>query len=177
MGKRIRIIPLLALVMCAGISLSSGLYYYDVNEYTYLIPLCIFAVSYYVLRCFFDPEKRDKICLGVLGTFLLLMGIVLWSALKPGFCEMLQTISIRMARSYGVSIGNWEDGEIRLVGLAVCYLLCIITVVSLYLYETKKPLVVIALPSFLLFIVSIIADGVPYGKCLVAYGMALIIFL
>ncbi len=178
MEKRVQVLPLLMMVFCGGVSLSSGLYYYDIPEYVYVIPLGFLAVSYYVIRQVFrKEERREKIALGAVAAMIFVIGMLLWVALKPGFCDLMQTISIRMERGYGVGLGTWDGGKMQYVGLVICYLVSIVTAISLFLYETNRPLVVVALPSFLLFSISITADGVPYGKCLVAYAMAMLTFL
>ncbi len=177
MEKRVQLIPLFMMIFCAGISLSSGLYYYDVKECGYLFPLVCIAVLYYVIRWFWDEEIQNRIAfLGVI-LLLIVVGCFFWIVLKPGFCDLMQTISIRMERGYGIRLGNWEEGGVQEVGLAVGYLVAIVTAISVFLYETNKPLVIVALPSFLMFGISITADGVPYGKCLVAYTLAALAFL
>lgn len=178
MEKRVQLIPLFAMIFCAGISLSSGLYYYDAKEYMYLLPMIFLSVVYYVARNLLaEEERREEIAFGIAGVLVVLGRMLFSVAMRPGLCELMQTISLRVEREFGVSLGTWEGGEINNVGLAVCYLVSIVTVLSLYLFEKGKHIVAVAMPSFLLFFASIAADGVPYEKCMVAYAMALLTFL
>lgn len=176
--KRIQLIPLILLLWCGGVSLSSGLYFYEIKGSIYLIPIGLMMVLYYSLRFLLRERKRkDIICFGI--TFVItLIGMRLFRDLViPGLCELYNEISDKLYLSYGLNIGQWIGEGEGSVGLAVCQLLAMITVLSLYLYETHRPVTVTALPSFLLFITSIIADGVPYELCMILYAGALIVFL
>lgn len=176
--KRIQLIPLILLLWCSGVSLSSGLYFYEIKGSIYLIPISLMTVLYYFLRFLFREFKRkDAICFGI--TFVIsLIGMRMFRDIViPGLCELYNEISDKVYLSYGLNIGQWVGEGPGSVGLAICQLIAMITVLSLYLYETHRPTVVTALPSFLMFIVSIIADGVPYELCLILYAGALIVFL
>lgn len=176
--RRIQLLPLVVLLWCGGISLSSGLYFNEINVALYLLPIGIMIGIYYSLRALFEQfEKREFFSFG--GSFLLSM--LSFSFLKqiivPGLCLIVNTMSYKLNLAYGLSLGSLQTRETGSVELAVCQILAFVTVLSLYLYEKHLPAVVTALPSFLLFIASIAADGVPYEACTVVYGAVLIIFL
>lgn len=176
--KRMQLIPLIILVCCGGISLSSGLYFYEIKGTIYLIPIGLMTGLFYTMLFLFRELKwKNTVSFGItLGASLLSMRLFR-SAVVPGLCMLFNEISDRLYLVYGLNIGVMiveGDGS---AALAVCQLIAIVTAVSLYLYETKKPAVVTALPSFLLFIVSICADGVPYELCFIVYSGALIVFL
>ena len=48
--KRIQLLPLVVLIWCGGISLSSGLYFEDVNIVLYLLPIALMMGIYYFLQ-------------------------------------------------------------------------------------------------------------------------------
>lgn len=178
MLRRIQLLPLVVLLWCGGISLSSGLYFNEINVALYLLPIGIMIGIYYSLRALFEQfEKREFFSFG--GSFLLSM--LSFSFLKqiivPGLCLIVNTMSYKLNLAYGLSLGSLQTRETGSVELAVCQILAFVTVLSLYLYEKHLPAAVTALPSFLLFIASIAADGVPYEACTVVYGAVLIIFL
>lgn len=178
MSKRVQMIPLFILIICGSISLSSGLYYYEVNEAVYVIHVFVMGALYYVIRYLFrEMEQRELISLGVSMVILGVFFILLYPITKPGICDMLNTISSKLRLSYGIDLGKWREPDSDVVWLVICQLTAFVTVLSFYFYEKKYPVVIAALPSFLLFIVSIIADGVPYEVCFIVYGAALIIFL
>lgn len=178
MSKRVQIIPLMVLIVCGGISMSSGLYYYEINEIVYPLHLILMALLYYLVKFLFREYKRQdliSLCTSLGST--LVVFVLLRDMIIPGFGDMLSTVSWKIKLSYGIDFGIWQECDKDYVGLAICQLVMVVTVLSLYLYETKRPVVIIALPSFLLFIVSVIADGVPYEACMYTYGAALIVFL
>ncbi len=178
MMKRVSLIPLLVLIFCGGISLSSGVYYFDINELIYLVPLLFVAVSYYALRYVFrDFERKEEIAMGVEMAFLLLVWAMLREIIGKGFIHLIETIAGRLQRAWGIEPGDWSGGQEEMVGLAVCCLVSFVAIISLWLYEKGKKAVLVALPSFVLFILSIAVDGVPYEMCFVTYGVALICFL
>lgn len=175
--KKVQLIPLLCLVLCSGISLSSGLYY-DINESLYLIPLLLVTGLYYLVRHFLSSnKKRNGIALGVVLLALFLGFIMLKRAIIPGLCDLMNTISDKVLISSGIDLGRWTHPDPGYVGLAIYLFIGLVTGLSLYFYETKKPAVLTLLPSFLLFMVSIAADGVPYESCFVIYSIFFIVFL
>lgn len=178
MSKRVQMIPLLVLIVCSGISLSSGLYYDDINEVGYVVHVLVMSTGYYLVRYLSrEMTRRELISLGVSLASLVIFFILLYPVTKPGIHDMLNTISTKIQLSYGIDLGKWSHPDSDPVGLVICQMLAFCTVFSLYFYEKKCPVVITVLPSFLLFIISVIADGVPYEMCFIVYGAALIIFL
>lgn len=178
MLKRMQLLPLIFLLWCGGMSLSSGLYFEEINDALYLLPIGLMMGIYYLLRALFaQMEKREFFSFG--GSFLLnlLSFSVLKSIIVPGFCLIANTLSYRLNMAYGLALGSLNQKGTGSVELAVCQIIAFVTVLSLYLFEKHLPVAVTALPSFLLFITSIAADGVPYEACTIVYGAALIIFL
>ncbi len=176
--KRIQLLPLVLLLWCGGISLSSGLYFEDINVFLYLIPIALIMGIYYFLRFLCeDFKKKEFISFG--GSFLLsLMSFAfLKKIIVPGLYVIMNTIFYRFAITYGITLRTFVQEGTGSVELAVSQIIALITAVTLYLYEKHVPAVVTALPSFVLFITSIAADGVPFEWCTVLYGAALIIFL
>lgn len=175
--KKVQLIPLLCLVLCSGISLSSGLYY-EINESLYLMPLLLVTGLFYLIRRFLaGSAKRDQIAFGIVLVVIFFFFIMLKRAVVPGFCDLMNTISDKVLISYGIDLGRWASPDAAYVGLAVYQFIEVVTVFSLFFYETKKPVVLTLLPSFLLFIVSITADGVPYESCFIIYSISFIVFL
>lgn len=175
--KKVQLIPLLCLVLCSGISLSSGLYY-EINESLYLIPLLLVTGLFYLTRRFLvGNAKRDQIAFGIVLLAIFFCFIMLKRAVVPGFCDLMNTLSDKVLISYGVDLGRWASPDAAYVGLAVYQLIGLVTGFSLFFYETKKPVLLTLLPSFLLFMVSITADGVPYEACFVIYSISFIVFL
>ena len=176
--KRIQLLPLVVLIWCGGISLSSGLYFEDVNIVLYLLPIALMMGIYYFLRFLCEGfKKKEFISFG--GSFLLsLMSFAfLKKIIVPGLCVIMNAISYKFAVSYGITLRTFAQEGTGSVGLAVSQIIALVTVATLYLYEKHVPVAVTALPSFVLFITSIAADGVPFEWCTVLYGAALIIFL
>lgn len=176
--NRIKLLPLIVLVWCAGVSLSSGLYYYDISSILYLFPVGLITIMYYVLYMLFgDVKRKELICFGGVAGLSALSFLVLRKTIIPGFILLYNTVSYRLFIAYDLNLGQWRVEDEGSVALAVSQLVALVMAVSLYLYETHRPAAVTALPSFLLFIVSVAADGVPYEVCTIVYGGTLIIFL
>lgn len=177
MLKRIQLIPLIVLLWCSGISLSSGLQYGEITVTRYLIPIVFSAITYYLFRFLFRAGERKDL-LGMTGALAMLLGgtVMLRKVLIPSFMVLYNDISYKIMVCYGIDLGMLKVEDYGAEALVVAHLICLVTVISLYLYETCRPAVVTALPSFLLFMVSIAADGVPYGNCVIAYGGAMVIF-
>lgn len=178
MLKRMQLLPLIFMLWCGGMSLSSGLYFQEINDALYLLPIGLMMGIYYSLRALFrQVERGEFFCFG--GSFLLslLSFSILRTIIIPGFCVIVNTLSYRLNMAYGLALGSLDQKGTGSVELAVCQVIAFVTVLSLYLYEKHLPAAVTALPSFLLFITSIAADGVPYEACTIVYGASLIIFL
>ena len=166
--KRIQLLPLVLLLWCGGISLSSGLYFEDINVFLYLIPIALIMGIYYFLRFLCeDFKKKEFISFG--GSFLLsLMSFAfLKKIIVPGLYVIMNTIFYRFAITYGITLRTFVQEGTGSVELAVSQIIALITAVTLYLYEKHVPAVVTALPSFVLFITSIAADGVPFELSLI----------
>lgn len=175
--KRIQLIPLLILIFCSGVSLSSGLYY-EVNILVYLFPISLVAMAFYFLRLLLEGYRnRNFISMGITYLLSMLGFHVAKSLIVPGLARLYNDVSERFFVMYGMNLGRWESEGQGSVALAVCQLLAFVTVLSLYFYETSKPVVLTAVPSFLMFVISISADGVPHEACLIAYAGAMIVFL
>lgn len=179
MLKRVQLIPLLAMLWCSGISLSSGLGYFDANIAAYLIPVVLIFAVYYishaVLRNF---DKRELTSMAVSFVLSLVSFAFLYKNIIVGLGTLYNEISYRILICYGIDLGGvtmvLDDGA---GALAIGQLEAFVTMLTLYLYETHRPAILTALPSFFLFSLSIIADGVPYEACVIAYSGALIVFL
>ena len=177
MGKRLQLIPLVLLLLCSGTSMSSGLYYYEVRDIIYFIHVLLVALVFYSARYFIGIRKhRELYSLGVcLGT-LCLCFLFLRKFLLPGFRALYNQISDNVYLTAGIEFGQWQNPDSEYVGLAICQIVALITALTLYFYETKKPVAVTLLPSFLVFILPILIDGVPYEACVIVYGLSFIIF-
>lgn len=176
--KRIKLLPLAVLLWCAGISLSSGLYFYDIYSAVYLIPVALVMGAYYLLRALpVGSEKKELIGLGGAVMLSLLRFLLFKETVICGFGLLYNTVSHRIFVTYGLALGSFPLMDEGSVALAISQIVAFVTAFSLYLYETRRPAVVTVLPSFLLFTASIAADGVPYEACVIAYAGALIIFL
>lgn len=177
MGKRLQLIPLVLLLLCSGTSMSSGLYYYEVRDIIYFIHVLLVALVFYSARYFIGIRKhRELYSLGVcLGT-LCLCFLFLRKFLLPGFRALHNQISDNVYLTAGIEFGQWQNPDSEYVGLAICQIVALITALTLYFYETKKPVAVTLLPSFLVFILPILIDGVPYEACVIVYGLSFIIF-
>ena len=176
--KRVQLIPLILLVFCSGISLSSGLYYYEIKSIIYLIPISLMAGLYYIIYFLLREQKcKNAVSFGITLAASIVCMRLFRSAVIPGMCELFNEISDRLYLAYGLNVGRIVEAGAGSVPLAVCQLVAIATAVSLYLYETRRPTVITVLPSFLLFILSICADGVPYELCMVVYCGALLVYL
>lgn len=178
MLKRIQLIPLIVLLWCSGISLSSGLQYGEVSVAAHLMPVAFISITYYLFRFLFRDGKRKDL-FGMLGAFAMLLGgvVLLREFLVPACMVLYNEISYKIRICYGINLGELVAADYGSKELVVALIVALCTVISLYLYETCRPAVVTVLPSFLLFMLPIAADGVPYGNCVVAYGGALLIFL
>lgn len=175
--KRVQLIPLLVLLVCSGISVSSGFYFYEVNEIIYPIHVVLVTIIYYVAKKLLkDWNSREEIPLLVTFGVLAVCACFLHRMLKGGFASLFNQVSDQVMMSWGISLGTWRQPDIDFVGLAICQLLVWDTAISLYLYEKKCPTIITALPSFLLFWISILFNGVPYGTCVLTYALALITF-
>ncbi len=178
MRKRVQMIPLLVLIVCSGIGLSSGLYFTEVHEVIYPIHVVLMTAIFYTARFFLgDVKRKPELSLGISLVALLLCFLFLSHVMKPGFSAVLNRISDLVRISMGIDLGKWEHADNSYAGLAMCQVTALMTAVTLYLYESKRPLFVIALPSFVVFMLPVMIDGVPYETCFVCYGMAMIVFL
>ncbi len=176
--KRINLIPLVILLLCSGLSLSSGLYYDDINGAVYLIPIGLTMLIFYAVRALLGNYRKKELAGMVIAAFVSLVAMLLfYKMISPGYCELYNEISNKVSLVYGLDMEACVVEPGGSVTLAICQLVSFVTILSLYLVETGKPAAVTALPSFLLFILSISADGVPYEACLIAYGGALLVFL
>lgn len=178
MGKRLQLIPLVLLLLCSGTSMSSGLYYFEVRDIIYFIHVLLVALVFYSTRYFIGKRKhRELYSLGVcLGT-LCLCFFALRKFLLPGFRALYNQISDNVYLTAGIELGQWNNTDSDYVGLAICQIVALITGLTLYFYETKKPVAVTLLPSFMVFMLPILIDGVPYETCVILYGMSFIIFV
>lgn len=178
MRKRVQLFPLLALIICSGIGLSSGLYYTDVHEIIYPIHVVLMtAIFYLVYFLLGDAKRKAELSLWISLVALLLCFLFLYSVLKPGFFSVFNRISDLARISAGIDIGTWKHADDSYAGLAMCQVTAFLTAVTLYLYETGMPGFVTAVPSFFVFMLPIAIDGVPYEACFISYGMAMIVFL
>lgn len=176
--KRIQLIPLIILLWCSGISLSSGLQYGEGYAAAYLRPVVLISIIYYLFRFLFRDGKRKDL-FGMAGAFAMLSGgaLLLREFLVPACMVLYNDISYKIRVCYGISLGELATHDYGMEEVVVALIVAMVTALSLYLYETCRPAVVIALPSFLLFMLPIAADGVPSENCVIAYGGALLIFL
>ena len=178
MRKRLQLIPLVLLLICSGTSMSSGLYYFEVKDIIYLIHVLLMALVFYCTRHFIGGRRhRELYSMGVSLAALALCFFALRKFLLPGFRALYNQISDNAYLTAGIELGQWKDPESEYVGLAICQIIAMITALSLYFYETKKPVAVTLLPSFLVFILPILIDGVPYEACMIVYGMSFVIFV
>lgn len=167
------------MLWCSGISLSSGLGYDDVNIVAYLIPVvlifAVYYISYAVLRNF---HKRELMSMAVSFVLSLVSFAFLHKNIIVGLGTLYNEISYRILICYGIDLGGvtmvLDDGA---GALAIGQLEAFVAMLTLYLYETHRPAILTALSSYFLFSLSIIADGVPYEACVIAYSGALIVFL
>lgn len=178
MRKRLQLIPLVLLLICSGTSMSSGLYYFEVKDIIYLIHVFLMALVFYSARHFIGARRhRELYSLGVSLASLALCFFALRKFLIPGFRALYNQISDNAYLTAGIELGQWKNPESEYVGLAICQIIAFITALSLYFYETKKPVAVTLLPSFLVFILPVLIDGVPYEACMIVYGMAFVIYV
>lgn len=177
MGKRLQLIPLVLLLLCSGTSMSSGLYYFEVKDIIYLIHVLLVALVFYCARHFIGVRRhRELYSLGVSLAALSVCFFALRKFLLPGFRALYNQISDNAYLTAGIELGQWQSSDSQYVGLAICQIVALITALTLYFYETKKPVAVTLLPSFLVFMLPILIDGVPYEACVIVYGMSFIIF-
>ncbi len=178
MLKRVQLIPLLAMLWCSGISLSSGLGYDDINIAAYLIPVVLIFAVYYishaVLRNF---DKRELMSMAVSFALSLASLAFLHKSVIGGFGMLYNDISYRVSICYGINLGEAAVEGAGMGTLAIGQFEAFVTILTLYFYESRRPAILTSLPSFFLFSLSIIADGVPYEACVIAYSGALIVFL
>lgn len=178
MGKRLQLIPLVLLLLCSGTSMSSGLYYYEVKDIIYFIHVLLVALVFYCVRHFIGMRRhRELYSLGVSLVALCVCFFALRKFLLPGFRALYNQISDNVYLTAGIELGQWNNTDSEYVGLAICQIVALITALTLYFYETKKPVAVTLLPSFLVFILPILIDGVPYEACVIVYGLSFIIFM
>ncbi len=178
MRKRLQLIPLVMLLICSGTSMSSGLYYFEVKDIIYLIHVLLMALVYYCTRHFIGVRRhRELYSMGVSLAALSLCFFALRKYLLPGFRALYNQISDNAYLTAGIELGQWKHPESDYVGLAICQIIALITVLSLYFFETKRPVAVTLLPSFLVFILPVLIDGVPYEACMIAYGMSFVIYV
>lgn len=178
MGKRLQLIPLVLLLLCSGTSMSSGLYYYEVKDIIYLIHVLLVALVFYYVRHFIGMRRhRELYSLGACFGALCVCFFALRRFLLPGFRALYNQISDNVYLTAGIELGQWNNTDSEYVGLAICQIVALITALTLYFYETKKPVAVTLLPSFIVFMLPILIDGVPYETCVILYGMSFIIFV
>lgn len=178
MGKRLQLIPLVLLLLCSGTSMSSGLYYYEVKDIIYLIHVLLVALVFYYVRHFIGMRRhRELYSLGACLGALCVCFFALRKFLLPGFRALYNQISDNVYLTAGIELGQWNNTDSEYVGLAICQIVALITALTLYFYETKKPVAVTLLPSFIVFMLPILIDGVPYETCVILYGMSFIIFV
>ncbi len=178
MGKRLQLIPLVLLLLCSGTSMSSGLYYYEVKDIIYFIHVLLVALVFYCVRYFAGMRRhRELYSLGVCLGALCVCFFALRKFLLPGFQALYNQISDNVYLTAGIELGQWNNTDSEYVGLAICQIIALITALTLYFYETKKPVAVTLLPSFMVFMLPILIDGVPYETCVIVYGMSFIIFV
>ncbi len=174
MGKRLQLIPLVLLLLCSGTSMSSGLYYYEVKDIIYFIHVFLVALVFYCVRHFIGMRRhRELYSLGVSLVALCVCFFTLRKFLLPGFRALYNQISDNVYLTAGIELGQWNNTDSEYVGLAICQIVAL----TLYFYETKKPVAVTLLPSFLVFILPILIDGVPYEACVIVYGLSFIVFV
>ena len=153
MGKRLQLIPLVLLLLCSGTSMSSGLYYYEVKDIIYFIHVLLVALVFYCVRHFIGMRRhRELYSLGVSLVALCVCFFALRKFLLPGFRALYNQISDNVYLTAGIELGQWNNTDSEYVGLAICQIVALITALTLYFYETKKPVAVTLLPSFLVFI-------------------------
>ena len=178
MGKRLQLIPLVLLLLCSGTSMSSGLYYYEVKDIIYLIHVLLVALVFYYVRHFIGMRRhRELYSLGACLGALCVCFFALRRFLLPGFRALYNQMSDNVYLTVGIELGQWNNTDSEYVGLAICQIVALITALTLYFYETKKPVAVTLLPSFIVFMLPILIDGVPYETCVILYGMSFIIFV
>ncbi len=178
MRKRLQLIPLVLLLICSGTSMSSGLYYFEVKDIIYLIHVLLMALIFYCARHFIGVRRhRELYSMGVSLAALALCFFALRKFLLPGFRALYNQISDNAYLTAGIELGQWKHPESDYVGLAICQIIALITALSLYFFETKRPVAVTLLPSFLVFILPVLIDGVPYEACMIVYGMAFVIYV
>ena len=178
MRKRLQLIPLVLLLICSGTSMSSGLYYFEVKDIIYLIHVLLMALIFYCARHFIGVRRhRELYSMGVSLAALALCFFALRKFLLPGFRALYNQISDNTYLTAGIELGQWKHPENDYVGLAICQIIALITALSLYFFETKRPVAVTLLPSFLVFILPVLIDGVPYEACMIVYGMAFVIYV
>ena len=125
--KRIQLLPLVVLIWCGGISLSSGLYFEDVNIVLYLLPIALMMGIYYFLRFLCEGfKKKEFISFG--GSFLLsLMSFAfLKKIIVPGLCVIMNAISYKFAVSYGITLRTFAQEGTGSVGLAVSQIIALV---------------------------------------------------
>lgn len=178
MGKRLQLIPLVLLLLCSGTSMSSGLYYFEVRDIIYFIHVLLVALVFYSTRHFIGMRRhRELYSLGVSLVALCVCFFALRKFLLPGFRALYNQISDNVYLTAGIELGQWNNTDSDYVGLAICQIVALITGLTLYFYETKKPVAVTLLPSFMVFMLPILIDGVPYETCVILYGLSFIIFV
>lgn len=178
MLKRVQLIPLLAMLWCGGISLSGGLNYTNINIAAYLLPIALIFGVYYISHAVMRNIKKRELMSMVVCAVLSLAGLaLLHKSIMGGFGLIYNDLSYRILVCYGIDLGRVAAKGAGVPALAIGQFEAFVTFITLYLYETHRPALLTALPSFFLFSLSIIADGTPYETCIIAYSGALIVFL
>lgn len=178
MLKRVQLIPLLAMLWCGGISLSGGLNYFEINMVAYLLPIALIFGVYYISHAVMrNIKKRELMSMAVCAALSLAGFALLHKSIMDGFVMIYNELSYRILVCYGIDLGRVAEKGTGVPALAIGQFEAFVTFITLYLYETRRPAVLTALPSFFLFSLSIIADGTPYEACIIAYSGALIVFL
>ena len=144
------------MLWCSGISLSSGLCYYEANIAVFLFPVGLMFLVYYLLRIIFQHCRRKELwSLSTSFALSLISLLIARGHVIPGLLKVFHTFAYRVYVCYDINFGvGIKVDQTAVETLAVCQLIVFVTVVSLYLYETHRPSVVTALPSFLLFSVN-----------------------
>lgn len=177
MLKRVQLIPLLAMLWCGGISLASGLNN-DISIAAYLLPIALIFVVYYISYAVMrNLKKRELMSMVVCFVLSCLSLALLHKSVIGGLGLIYNDFSYRISACYSIDLGRVVIKSAGVEPLAIGQVEVFLAAVTLYLYETHRPAVLTALPSFFLFSLSIIADGVPYEACIIVYSGALIVFL
>ena len=177
--KKIAILPLCTMIFCGIAGLSSVLKY-QIREFLLIIPILFVVALYYGIIYVISVEKeRTRIRIGMVATLAigLLFSLLFSKFIYSGFQNIMFQMAERWNFSYTTGVILEEEGDAAYAVLAFFGIAGICTTLSLWLFETKKPLTVTALPPFFIFCISLAADGVPKEWCIIGFGVALPIFL